>query len=40
MVVGEISIFGGVCFVAWNKSGGGYGVSSSVDAMYNAVNTC
>jgi len=40
VVVGVISIFGGVCFVVWNKSGGGYGVSSSVDVMYNAVNIC
>ena len=36
----EISILGVVCFVEWNKSGGGYGVSNSVEMRYNAVNMC
>ena len=40
VVDGKISILGSACFVEWNKSGGGYGVSSSVAMRYKAVNTC
>lgn len=36
----EISTLGVTCFVEWNKSGGGYGVSSNVEMRYKAVNMC